>query len=302
MKRLGVTALLFLMTGISAAAQAQDPTRAVGLDVFVSSDADHSDVLKVGLNFNFAFTDLEHYQGGRLETFTFSSPGSPRATRTRGYYLFADTGERWKWNGAIGTDGRSVLGNGSLYAEGDFRQEYFFSRDLVETPLGISRGLYSNYLGAAYDMPLDDRNTVTALVGVQQFDGKNWRGHLRGRYIHAVNPDWGLTAQLRTRYFYNSSPREYDYFSPRYYAEVIPTLQLRRFYQRWQYSFAVGWGGRRDADADWKSAVLAEAMVVTPSIGQDWYMKAAINYSNTPVSTGSAYSYQQFSLSLLKKF
>lgn len=294
--------LLLALMPAAAVAQTEEPSQAVGFDIFASSDADHSDVLKLGLTYDFAYTDLEHYQGIRLETFTFAAKGTHTTTKLRGYYNFAGTGDRWKWNGTIGTDGHSVLGSGSFYTDEAFRQEYFASRDLVETPLGVSQKLYSTFVGAAYDVPLDDSNTITALAGVQKFDGDNWRLHLRGRYIYAVAPDWGLSLQLRTRYFQNSSPHEYDYFSPRWYFEAIPTIQLRRFYHRWQYTVAVGWGGRRDADMNWRSAALADVAIVSPSIGQDWYMKAGFTYSDMPVSAGYAYSYEQATVSILKKF
>jgi hypothetical protein len=297
-----VVALALIMMPAAAAAQTEGHDRAIGFDIFASSDADHSDVLKLGLSYDFTHTDLEHYQGIRLETFTFAAKGTRTTTKERGYYEFADTGERWKWNGTIGTDGHSVLGSGSLYTDEAFRQEYFVSRDLVETPLGVSQKLYSTYVGAAYDVPLDDRNTVTALAGVQKFDGDNWRLHLRGRYIYVVEPDWGLSLQMRTRYFQNSSPHEYDYFSPRWYFEAIPTIQVRRFYSGWQYTVAVGWGARRDADTNWKSAALANIAIVSPNVGQGWYMKAGFTYSNMPVSAGYAYSYEQATLSVLKVF
>ena len=291
-----------LMVSFAAAAQAEDPGQAAGFDVFASSDADHSNVLKLGFTYDFTYTDPDHYQGVRLETFTFAAKGFHTTTKARGYYTFADTGERWKWNGAIGTDGHSVLGNGSLYTDEAFRQEYFLSRDLLETPLGVNDKLYSTFVGAAYDVPLDDRNTITALAGVQKFDGDNWRLHLRSRYIYLVEPDWGLSLQLRTRYFQNSSPHEYDYFSPRWYLETIPTLQLRRFYNRWQYSVAVGFGLRRDADLGWRSAALVDAAITSPPFAQDWYLKANFLYSDMPVSAGYAYSYQQATVSILKKF
>lgn len=297
-----VAVLALIMMPATAAAQKEGPDRAVGFDTFASSDADHSDVLKLELSYDFTHTDLEHYQGIRFETFTFAAKGTRTTTKERGYYDFADAGERWKWNGMIGTDGHSVLGSGSLYTDEVFRQEYFASRDLVETPLGVSQKLYSTYIGAAYDMPLDDRNTVTTLAGVQKFDGDNWRLHLRGRYIYVAESDWGFSLQMRMRYFQNSSPHEYDYFSPRWYFEAIPTIQVRRFYSGWQYTIAVGWGTRRDADTTWKSAAIANVAVVSPNFGQGWYMKAGFTYSNMPVSAGYAYSYEQATMSVLKVF
>lgn len=292
---------LFLLS-VSVAAHAKEPNQAAGLDIFLSSDADHSNVLKLGLAYDFSYNDLEHYRGIRLESFTFGAKGTHTTTDERAYYTFAGTGGRWKWNGDFGTDGHSVLGNGSLYTDDAFRQEYFVSRDLLETPLGVRKWLYSTFLGAAYDIPLDDRNIITTLAGVQKFDGDNWRLHLRGRYIYSLVPDWGLSLQLRTRYFQNSSPHEYDYFSPRWYFETIPTVQVRRFYQRWQFSLAAGFGARRDSNMNWRSAALADVSIVSPSFGNDWHLKASFTYSDMPVSAGYAYNYEQAAVSILKAF
>jgi hypothetical protein len=281
---------------------ADEPSRAAGIDIFASSDADHSNAVKLGATYDFAYTDLEHHQGVRLEEFLFATRGSRTTTQERGYFTFADAGARWKWNGNVGTDGHNVLGSGSIYVDEDFRQEYFVSRDLIETPLGVARGVYSTYVGAAYDLPLDDKNTVTALVGVQDFGGENKRVHLRGRYIYTIAPEWGLSVQLRTRYFWNSVPRELDYFSPRSYFEAIPTIQLRRFYNRWQYIAALGWGARQDSGTQWHSSALASASVTSPKFGQDWHMKAEFTYSNMPVSAGYTYDYAQVVVSAFKRF
>ncbi len=285
-----------------AAAQQADTPQAAGIDVFASSDADHSNVLKLGLSFDVEHTDPLHYQGVRLESFIFSAKGATGTTQMRGFYRFADTGDRWRWNGTVGTNGQTLLGSGSLYTDEAYRQEYFFERDMIETPVGVSRGRYETYAGAAYDIPLDDTNTITALAGVQKFDGDNWRINLRDRYIFVVEPDWGLSLQLRTRYFWNSSPHASDYFSPRWYFEAVPVIQIRRYYRRWRYEAAVGWGVRRDADTPWHGAGLVTAGVTSPTVGNDWYLKADFTYSNTPVTAGYTYSYEQATLSLLRQF
>lgn len=283
-----------------AANAGEEPTQAVGADFFASSDADRADVLKVGLTYNFQFADLEHYTGVRLESFTFSAPGTHKS-EARGYVSFAGTGERWKWNGVAGTDGHDLLGSASLYVDEAFRQEYFVSRDLVETALGVRKRLYATYLGAAYDIPLGERDAFTTLVAVQKFTGDNWRLHMRGTYIHVLEPDWGLSAQLRVRSFWNSAPREYDYFSPRWYAEAIPTLQIRRFYRHWQFRVAAGWGARRNTGGGWKSAGLVNATAESPTFGSGWYLRGDVAYSNMPVSAGYSYNYEQFSLTLIRK-
>jgi hypothetical protein len=137
-----------------------------------------------------------------------------------------------------------------------FRKELFVEREIVETPLGISRGIYYTFAGAAIDLPADDRNIFTAFAGIQDFTGDNVRFHVRGSYVHVVKPEWGLSAQLRGRYFRSTAPGEFDYFSPRWYAEVLPVLQMRRFVSGWQLLGAAGYGAQRDSASKWRSSLI----------------------------------------------
>lgn len=298
--RLWIAVPLVLCAWPAASQAGDEATRAVGVDFFASNDADNTAVFKTGLTFDFDFADPEHYTGVCLETFVFASSGERAKLRERGYVRFAGSGTRWKWNGEAGTDGRTFLGSGTIHTDEAFRQEYFVERNLVETPVGLRRGLYFTFAGASYDIPLDDRNTATFVAGVQSFTGKNYRLHLRGTYVYAVVPEWGLSLQLRSRSFWNSTPHEFDYFSPDWYFEAIPTVQMRRFYARWQYLAAFGWGLRRDPGTAWKSARLANLAVVSPPFGREWYVKASFLYSNMPVIAGYTYNYEQATLSLTK--
>lgn len=295
--------IVTLLWAAPAAAQdAQEPTQAAGFDIFGSNDADHFQVLKLGTSFYPQYVSTEQYLGARLEHFEFSSSNGGSGSQERGYLNFADSTGDWKWSGTVGTDGRSVLGAGTAYTQGTFRQEYFVNRDLVETPMGLNRGLYFTFLGGSYDVPLDDRNTVTALVGAQMFSGKNNRLNLRSNYIYVVAPDWGLSLQFRARYFWDSYPREFDYFSPRWYMEGVPTVQLRRFYDRWQFLIAAGWGLRRNNGATWQSARLAQASIISPRFGSGWLVDASVLYTSQPIAASYAYSYEQATLSLIKRF
>jgi hypothetical protein len=295
-------AVALIWVAPAAAADAKALDQAAGFDIFASSDADHFQVLKLGASYYLNYASTEQYQGARFEHFAFSSKDGGTVTQERGYLNLADTAGDWKWSGTVGTDGRSILGSGSIYTQGTFRQEYFLDRDLIETPMGLDRGLYFTFLGGSYDIPLDDRNTVTALIGSQVFSGKNYRIHLRGNYIYVVEPDWGLSLQFRARYFWDSQPREFDYFSPRWYMEGIPTVQLRRFYARWQFLAAAGWGLRRNNGASWESARLVQLSVISPRFGSDWLIDASFLYSNMPIAASYAYTYDQATVSLIKRF
>jgi hypothetical protein len=115
-------------------------------------------------------------------------------------------------------------------------------------------------------------------------------------------PNWGLSAQLRVRAFHNSNPSEFDYYSPRWFAEALPVIQLRRFRSRWMYSASLGWGWQRDSGSATRSSRLLEAGITSPRKGADWYLRATASYSNTPTGTGQSYGYRQLIVEWIKPF
>jgi hypothetical protein len=271
-----------------------------GIDAFHSSDADGTDVDRFALDLDFAHDDDEHYQGLSLERARFRPFGQATVDDSRVYYRFAG-GNAWKWTGRIGSDGHTVVGSAAIHNEAARRQEYFIERDIIETPLGLANGLYSTYAGAAFDLPFDERNVLTTVVGVQDFDGDNKRLHLRANFVRVLSPEHGLSAQLRVRYFHDSVANEADYFAPGWYAQAIPTLQLRRFVGGWRYAVAAGYGVQRAADTSWRPAQLFEASVSSPK-DHAWTFKAGVTWTNTPGNSGAGYDYRQFNLSLGRRF
>lgn len=273
----------------------------VGLDLFYSSDADGTDITRTALDFDFSHTDSEHYQGLSLETARFKPFGQSSVEEQRVYYRFAG-GDDWKWTGRVGSDGHTVIGSAAIHNESPHRQEYFIERDIIETPLGLQNRLYSTYLGGAFDLPINDRSQLTSVVGIQEFSGENIRLHYRGNYSYVIAPEQGLSAQLRLRYFHDSVANESDYFAPGWYAQAIPTMQLRRYVNGWRYSVAAGYGSQRAADTSWRPARFFEASVTSPKEAHDWSFKAGITYTNMPVNSGYTYDYLQFSMSLGRTF
>lgn len=304
MNRIIAMMLAAIALGLAPAAAAQEIPywQAVGADLLVSTDADGAETVKAGVSADWLYRDPADFQGIRLEAARFSPPTGPALEEQRLYYRFARPGEDWSWNGMVGTNGETVLGSLSVHNDDRIRQEYFIERDRLETAQGLDQDLYSTFAGAAFDLPVDERSTLTALVGVQDFDGENIRTHLRARAIHVVRPEWGLSVQLRTRYFHNSVPAEADYFSPEWYVEVLPVVQIQRFHGGWRYQAAVGLGAQREAGSDWRSARHFEASVTSPPIRRDWHVKATVLHSSAPVASGQGYDYSQATLSLTRAF
>lgn len=302
-----MTALAIALAVTPQAAQAQEAgaspafSHAVGTDIFFSTDADHTSVIKSGINLDWFYSNPEKYLGVRFEKAWFKPLGQQWHGRERAYVEAADSIRKWKLAGRAGTDGHSVLGSASIHNEARFRQEYFVERDIVETPIGLRRGIYYTFAGAAIDLPANDRNVVTLFGGLQDFTGENLRTHLRANLIHVLNPDAGLSIQLRTRYFHNSDPREFDYYSPRWYTQAVPVLQLRRFSHGWRYLLAAGVGVQRDSDSGWRRSSYLNAQLTSPP-NRGWAIKGAALFSETPSTTGQSYNYLQMNLGVTRAF
>ena len=291
-----------MLAAAPVAAQESDPVNhAAGIDFVVSTDADNTEVYRAGVNLDASYHGPERYWGVRLEKAWYKPLGQQTTGYERAYLRYADKGDNWAWSGQIGTDGDTVLGSASIHNDARIRQEYFIERDIVETPRGVGEGIYYTFLGGAIDLPVDDRNSFTLMAGAQEFTGKNVRLHARANYVHALKPEWGLSAQLRTRYIRSTEPGESDYYSPRWYAQLLPVLQLRRHAGGWRYLVAGGVGAQRDSAGGWRSSRFVAAEVASPTIDRRWFIKAAAQYTNTPFRTG-AYNYLQVSVALTRAF
>lgn len=301
---IGIAALGFVVScSVPALAQSDEEQlhHSVSTDVFASTDADSTDVYRAGVNLDFKYHNDEQLLGVRYEQAWYKPLGQQTRARERGFVRYADKSKDWAWTTQIGTDGHTVLGSGSVHNNARFRQEFFVERDIVETSRGVDEGIYYTFAGTALDLPIDQNNGFTLVGGVQEFTGKNVRYHARGTFTHTVKADWGLSVQLRSRYYHSTHPREFDYYSPRYYLQILPVLQMRRYSGGWRYMVAAGLGGQRDAVTNWRQSRFAAAEVTSPVNRRGWFIKAAAQYSNTPLRTG-IYDYGQLTLSLGRRF
>lgn len=289
------------------AANAQDtaPRPALGTEVFLSSDSDDTEVLRIAADFDLINESDEERLGIRLEKAWYDPAGSGTRERERVFLQAADIAGKWSWSARVGTDGDSVIGSASVHDDSAYRKEFFISRDVLDTRQGLGRGIYSTFIGAAIDVPFDSSNVLTGLVGVQAFTGDNERFHLRANFVHVVKEEWGLSAQLRTRYFKSTEPGEFDYYSPEWYAQAMPVIQLRRFVGGRGLVGALGAGVQRDAASDWRQSNFAHFRFRTPSALNQWTAFGDVTYTETPsdnAATGSGYNYIQSRLGVLRRF
>ena len=286
---------------------AQDENKAgpaVGTEVFVSSDSDDTAVWRVAGDFDLRNAPDGSRLGVRVEKAWYDPLGQGTIERERVFLQAADGKGNFEWSARVGTDGDTVIGAISINDNKEFRKEAFVERDIIETPQGLALGLYSTFAGASIDLPADENNIFTLLAGVQEFTGENVRVHLRGNFVHVLDNELGLSLQLRTRYFHNSVPGEFDYFSPEEYGQVLPVLQIRRFVNEWQLLAVGGIGAQRSTGSDWEQANFAQLRFVSPS-QNDWFVSGEAIYTQTPGAgavVGSGYDYLQGRFSLTRRF
>ncbi|MFZ5719723.1 MAG: hypothetical protein ACOY5Y_09710 [Pseudomonadota bacterium] len=298
----GWSAVLALtLTAAAGSAEAESEGPAAGVDVFASSDADDTAVAKIGLNLDWRWAGPDDHQGLRVETVRFRPLGGDGVDDLRVYYQFADQTTDWVWKARLGTDGDTLLGAINL-RDRSYRTEVFAEREIIETPQGLMRGLYYTFVGAASDIRLGGRSNLAIVGAVQAFTGRNERLHLRGNLVRELGEDWGLTAQIRARYFHSTRPGEFDYFSPRDHVQVMPTLQVRRRLNGWRYTVAAGLGAQRQTGGRWRSARALNAEIASPATAAGWSFNSTVAYSDTPTGAGYTYEYRQVSVALTRAF
>jgi hypothetical protein len=297
-----LTALLALPTpGYADDLTAEDSNYAIGSDLVYSTDAEGTDVFRVGVNVSPHFQGPNNYVGVRLERLQFASKQTD-ASSERVYLRYAKPLGDWQLRTQVGTDGTTIIGALSIHNDAPLRLEGFLERDILETGLGIEEDLYTTFGGAALDVPLGDRAQITVLGGLQDFDGENLRTHARSNLIYVISPDLGLSTQLRTRYFRNSVPQEADYFSPETYLEILPVIQMRRFAGGWQFLGALGWGTQKDSRSDWRPSRYLNFRADSPQTRAGWHLNANITYSNHPIADTQNYDYLRVSAGLTHAF
>ena len=260
---------------------------APGMEINFSTDSDHTDVIKLLGRGLWSFADRDHYQGVAIERAWFSPSGDKTRKETRAYIDLADNlGADWRWRARVGTNGDTILGSASVRSK-DWSKEFFLEREIVETRLGLDRGIYYTFGGASFDIPAGPSDTFNVMGGIQEFTGKNVRYHLRGNYVHVLAPKLGLSAQLRARYFHSTRPGEFDYYSPRNFLSVLPVLQMRRFDNRgWMYLLALGYGAQKATGSHWQSARLADLRIESPARSTRLQAFAQLQYSNNSLNQG----------------
>ncbi len=272
---------------------ASSPSPAIGTELWVSTDSEGTNVLKLVGRALWSFEGKDEYAGVAVERAHLSPATGEKREFNRVYLDVANKlGDGWRWRARVGTDGKTVLGSAEL-RRADWSRSFFMEREIIETDQGLNRRIYYTFVGASTDIPIDQNSSLAVTAGLQEFSGKNERMHLRGRFVHVVNANAGLSAQMDLRYYHSTKPNEFDYFSPASFVRVMPILQLRRFNGGWMYLAAGGIGAQRSTGSKWQLARLLQLRIESPRDSNNMDAFAEVVYSNDSIVGGLNYDYLQ---------
>ncbi|WP_179403417.1 hypothetical protein [Burkholderia guangdongensis] len=132
--------------------------------------------------------------------------------------------------GVMDTDGHTTV-TGTLdymrHITADTGLGVSAERDVVDSIVGIEKGLTYNSLMLVLDHQFTPRFTVGAVAGAFRFSDDNTRPLLRTRWNYELVANSGLNAYIKTRTYYDSNPYQGNYFSPRWLNEYSGGLSWR---------------------------------------------------------------------------
>lgn len=286
------------------AAAATSPMPAAGVEIWASTDSDNTTVVKFLSRALWDFEGPAKFQGIDVERAWFAPEGQHARKQTRAYLDFADSfGGKWNWTARVGTNGRTILGAGSIHSA-DWTKEIFAEREVVETRQGVDKGIYYTFAGASDDVLTAKRDNLNLMAGIQKFTGRNERLHVRVTFVHVIRPALGISIQLRARYFHSTVPGEFDYYSPRDFFELIPVVQMRRFNDSgWMFLIAAGYGAQKATATGWQTSRIADLRIESPRSSHDLHAFLQLQYSNSSlVNAASNYRYVSGQVGLTERF
>ena len=100
-------------------------------------------------------------------------------------------------------------------------------RDVVDSIVGLERGLTYTSLVLVLDHQFTPRFSMGAVAGALWFSDNNTRPLLRTRWNYELIANSGLNAYIKTRTYSDSNPYLGDYYSPRWLNEYSGGLSWR---------------------------------------------------------------------------
>jgi len=306
MRRHSAAALAFipalaLLAAASCQAQEEEKpkTMAFGPEFYLTNDSDHFQSRRVSVEFFPAFENADRFLGFRLGDYRYKQDSWKRSGQKL-TFLARDIETRTADGGSMEAGVFEQGGHTLLTLDGSYRisptkstaVEFLITRDWVETPKSLDRGIDFTFVGAAADQRLGEHVTLVGLAAQQYFSDGNRRDHGRLRLIYQPSLDLGLTLQARYR-TYRSTHDDVDraYFNPKNYSESMLAIGWRHRFAGWTASVTAGLGNETINHDTSQPTRLLDVSLQSPVRGAHVFRFGA-GYSRSTTFAGPSYQYR----------
>jgi hypothetical protein len=296
---LGFMVLVAPCSGEEKKSDEKTPAMAFGTEFFLTNDSDHFQSRRVSVEFFPAFENADRFLGFRLSDYQYRQDDWRRAGQKISF-LARSIESRTGDGGALEAGVFQQGGHSLLTLDGSYRfsptkitaVEFLVTRDWVETPKSLDRGIDFSFVGAAVDQGLGDHLTLVGLLAQQYFSDGNRRDHGRLRLIYQPSLDLGLTLQARFR-MYRSSHEDVDraYFNPKNYSESMLAVAWRYRFQGWTAAVTAGLGNEKINHDLSQPTKLLDLSLQSPAKGSQVFRFNA-GYSRSTTFSGPSYQYR----------
>ncbi len=183
------------------------------------------------------------------------------------------------------------------------KAELILNRDRVETQNSLNNGIYYTMGGLSVEQQITDKVTAVLMGANMYFSDTNTRPIARAKLIYDLLPEYGLTAQLRYRQYWDTNTSvPNNYFNPNQYIENMLAFGARKRIEGWILSGTVGIGRQSVNQAPSTTTQLYEIAATSPVNSNDYYLKTRAGYGKSAGFQGPNYFYRYLMEELIIPF
>ena len=295
-------------------AQAPDPEpvkQAVSIpNAFFSSDSEGFSAYKYRAGYMPLYEHGEKYSGISYQHNYFTQNGWQSSGDVYTLYTKAiDPNTSLGYNLNIGynlENGHALITTDSNYGfqvTDTTRAELMLNRDRVETQNSLNNGIYYTLGAASVEQKIIERLTAIVMGGDMFFSDTNSRPMVRAKLIYDLLPEYGVTAQLRYRQYWDTNTSlPNNYFNPSQYSETMVAFGMRKRFEGWVFSGTAGVGRQSVNQEANTTTQLYEFAATSPVNSNDYYFKTRMGYGKSAGFQGPNYFYRYIMEELIIPF
>jgi len=173
----------------------------------------------------------------------------------------------------------------------------------IETQNSLNNGIYYTLGAASVEQKIIERLTAIVMGGDMFFSDTNSRPMVRAKLIYDLLPEYGVTAQLRYRQYWDTNTSlPNNYFNPSQYSETMVAFGMRKRIEGWVLSGTAG-VGRQSVNQEANTTTQLYEFAATSQVNSnDYYFKTRMGYGKSAGFQGPNYFYRYIMEELIIPF